>query len=74
MAPCNYWNIPLVSMRLFCKYTNNVNISYLFQVIDLISEINQLLQLCTARTAWSDSVIRSEISSITESDRIRPIR
>ena len=23
---------------------------------------NQLLQLCTARTAWSDSVIRSETS------------
>ena len=74
MARCNYWNIPLVSLTLFCKYTNNVNISYLFQVIDLISEINQLLQLCTTRTAWSDSVIRSEISSITESDRSGPIR
>ena len=35
---------------------------------------NQLLQLCTARTAWSDSVIRSETSSITESDRSGPIR
>ena len=35
---------------------------------------NQLLQLCTARTAWSDSVIRSEASSITESDRSGPIR
>ena len=35
---------------------------------------NQLLQLCTARTAWSDSVIRSETSLITESDRSGPIR
>ena len=37
-------------------------------------EKKQLLQLCTARTAWSDSVIRSETSSITESDRSGPIR
>ena len=36
--------------------------------------LNQLLQLCTARTAWSDSVIRSETSLITESDRCDPIR
>ena len=35
---------------------------------------NQLLQLCTARTAWSDSVIRSKTSLITESDRFGPIR
>ena len=35
---------------------------------------DQLLQLCTARTAWSDSVIRSETSYITESDRSGPIR
>ena len=35
---------------------------------------NQLLQLCTARTAWSDSVIMSETSLITESDRRGPIR
>ena len=35
---------------------------------------NQLLQLCTARTAWSDSVIRSETSLIIESDRSGPIR
>ena len=35
---------------------------------------NQLLQLCTARTAWSDSVIRSETSLITESDRSGQIR
>ena len=35
---------------------------------------NQLLQLCTARTAWSDSVIRSETNLITESDRSGPIR
>ena len=34
----------------------------------------QLLQLCTARTFWSDSVIRSETSLITESDRGGPIR
>ena len=33
------------------------------------SGFNQLLQLCTARTAWSDSVIRSETSLITELDR-----
>ena len=38
------------------------------------SVINQLLQLCTACTDWSDSVIRSETSSITESDRSGPIR
>ena len=36
--------------------------------------MNQLLQLCTARTAWSDSVIRSETSLITESDWSGPIR
>ena len=30
---------------------------------------NQLLQLCTARTAWSDSVIESETSLITEAVR-----
>ena len=36
--------------------------------------INQLLQLCTARIAWSDSVIRSETSLITESDGSGPIR
>ena len=35
---------------------------------------NQLLQLCTARTAWSDSVIRSETSLITESDQRGPFR
>ena len=35
---------------------------------------NQLLQLCTARTAWCNSVIRSETSFITESDRRGPIR
>ena len=35
---------------------------------------NQLLQLCMARTAWSDSVIRSETSLITESDPRGPIR
>ena len=35
---------------------------------------NQLLRLCTARTAWSDSVIRSETNLITESDRSGPIR
>ena len=35
---------------------------------------NQLLQLCTARTDWSDSVIRSETSFITESYRIGPTR
>ena len=35
---------------------------------------NQLLQPCTARTAWSYSVIRSETSLITESDRRGPIR
>ena len=34
----------------------------------------QLLQLCTARTACSDSVIRSETNLITESDRSGPIR
>ena len=44
-------------------YFKNVNINK-----------NQLLQLCTARTAWSDSVIRSETSLITESDRSGPIR
>ena len=31
--------------------------------------IGKLLQLCTARTAWSDLVIRSKTSLITESDR-----
>ena len=36
--------------------------------------LNQLLQLCTARTAWSDSVMTSETSLITESDRSGPIR
>ena len=35
--------------------------------IQPIKENNQLLQLCTAPTAWSDSVIRSETSLITES-------
>ena len=30
---------------------------------------NQLLQRCTARTAWSDSLIKSETSLITESDQ-----
>ena len=35
---------------------------------------NQLLQLCAARTAWSDSVIRSETSSNTESDQRGLIR
>ena len=40
----------------------------------MTQEINQVLQVCTARTAWSDSVIRSETSSITESDRSGQIR
>ena len=35
---------------------------------------NQLLKLRTARTAWSDSVIRPETSLITESDRRGLIR
>ena len=41
---------------------------------DWLRVSNQLLQLCTARTAWSDSVIRSETSLIAESDRRGPIR
>ena len=47
-----------------------------FNRITVMSDLleNQLLQLCTARTAWSDSVIRSETSLITESDRRGPIR
>ena len=43
-------------------------------VVRLIYNINQLLQLCTAPTAWSDSVIRSETSLITISNRRGPIR
>ena len=35
---------------------------------------NQLLQLCTARTAWSDSGIRPKTSLSTESDRSGPFR
>ena len=37
-------------------------------------EVNQLLQLCTARTAWSDSLIRSKTSLMNESDQRNPIR
>ena len=43
-------------------------------MVGSINYNNQLLQLCRARTAWSDSVIRSETSLITESDRFGPIR
>ena len=47
----------------------------LLGILTIVKPIdNQLLQLCTARIAWSDSVIRSETSLITESDRSGPIR
>ena len=45
-----------------------------FSFCCLFSVLNQLLQLCTARTAWSDSVNGCETSLITESDRGGPIR
>ena len=69
----------------FCTQTENLVLSYSTLTILLFSchlyspcfrmiLLNQLMQQCTARTTWSDSVIRSETSLITESDRSGPIR
>ena len=62
-----YYRTPTFHDSSIDVYANNLN--------TIITKItNQLLQLCTARTAWSDSVIRSETSLITESDRSGLIR
>ena len=78
----NYTNLLLeehfFSLRIFqIKKGGNVKMTGLSLKIIIPEKkitLNQLLQLCTARTAWSDSVIRSETSLITESDRGGPIR
>ena len=56
------WSFPSKNL-LFIKCYLNIGTQIMSQYY-----INQLLQLCTARTAWSDSVIRSKTSLITESD------
>ena len=61
LAGCKLIGVPVPNQCLI--------ITFLTSKTDNIG--NQLLQLCTARTA---SVIRSETSLITESDRSGPIR
>ena len=50
-----------------CLVYKQTALKLLFYVC--IAVLNQLLQLCTAQTAWFDSVFRTETSLITESDQ-----
>ena len=71
--------LPSESFEVLYMYMSNIAATVIFRIFDTslslqIMFVNQLLQLGTARTAWSDSVIRSETSLFTESDRVGSIR